>query len=51
LPEQDSLMAPPPPYEDAPSPLREHPEPVSPVSPISPIGSRPPSPINEHDRL
>jgi hypothetical protein len=52
FPEQENLMPAPPPYEDAPSPLEEHPErPVSPVSPISPIGSRPPSPLNEHDRL
>lgn len=51
LPEQESLMAPPPPYEDRPSPLEEDPEPVSPISPISEMGSRPPSPINEHDRL
>ena len=52
LPEQENLMPAPPPYEDAPSPMAEHPErPVSPVSPISPMGSRPPSPLNEHDRL
>ena len=50
LPEQENLMPAPPAYEDAPSPLKEHPEPVSPVSPISPMGSRPPSPMNDYDR-
>ena len=50
LPEQQSFMSPPPAYEydDAPSPMEEHPDPVSPVSPVSSMGSRPPSFINDH---
>lgn len=52
LAEQHTLMSPPPAYDydDAPSPMDEHPEPVSPVSPISPADSRPPSPMHDHER-